>query len=208
MSTVNYPLHLMCSYLNRKVYHHKNNVMLHKYKDKNILVFRGTNDTKSLTYSFHLWENEQIHEGYKRYSMQCKELVEDLGLDTKTPLVITGHSIGSIAGALIAHELDFQAELVLFGSPKLAKASFREEISRNKKLTIYNYINKHDIIAAYPFIYYEHICEPIILENAKKSVNPLAYHSMKTYSQNIYRKKNMTERKGIHNPFDEYLDIL
>ena len=208
MSAINYSLHMICSYLNRKAYHQKENVMLHKYKNKNILVFRGTNDTRSLTYSFHLWENEHIHEGYKKYSMQCKEFVETLNLNPRDPLVITGHSIGSIAGALIAHDLNYEAELVLFGSPKLATRSFKEEIENNEKLTIFNYINQKDIIAAYPFIYYGHISEPIILENTKNYVNPLTYHSMKTYSHNMYRKKKLVERREALNPFDEYLDIM
>lgn len=208
MSLIDYPLHLMCTYLNRKAYHQKDNVMLHKFKGKNILVFRGTNDTRSLTYSFHLWENDHIHEGYKKYSMKCKSLVEKMGINAKEPLVVTGHSIGSIAGALIAHDLDFEAEVILFGSPKLATSSYKNEINNNKKLKIYNYINKKDIVAAYPFIYYEHICEPIILENSREYVNPLTYHSMKTYSHNIYSKKNMIEQKGVSNPFEEFLDIM
>ena len=208
MSVINYQLHMLCTYLNRKAYHQKENVMLHKFKDKNILVFRGTNDTRSLTYSFHLWENEHLHQGYKKYSMQCRDLVNKLNINTDEPLVITGHSIGSIAGALIAHDLDLEAEVILFGSPKLATRSFKEQIENNKKLTIFNYINKKDIIAAYPFIYYEHIAEPIILENFKNYVNPLTYHSMKTYSHNMYNKKKIVEQKGIPNPFDEYLDIM
>lgn len=208
MSVINYPLHVLCTYLNRKAYHQKENVMLHKYQGKNILVFRGTNDTRSLTYSFHLWENEHIHEGYKKYSMKCRDLVKELDINTGEPLVITGHSIGSIAGALIAHDLDFEAELILFGSPKLATRSFKEEIENNKKLTIFNYINEKDIIAAYPFVYYEHISEPIILKNSRNYVNPLTYHSMKTYSHNMYKKKISVEQKGIPNPFNEYLDIM
>lgn len=200
--------HLMCAYLNRKAYFKEDNVMLHQYKGNNILVFRGTNDAKSLTYSFHLWESEHIHQGYKKYSEDCREKVKSMDVDYSKPLIVTGHSIGSIAGALIANDLDIEAEVVLFGSPKLATAKFRNIIDKNPKLKIYNYINESDIIAAYPFVYYDHLADPIILENSKNYVNPLTYHSMKTYSHNMYKRKKQIEQKGVDNPFDNYLDIL
>ena len=200
--------HLMCAYLNRKAYFKEDNVMLHHYKGNNILVFRGTNDAKSLTYSFHLWESEHIHQGYKKYSEDCREKVKSMDVDYSKPLIVTGHSIGSIAGALIANDLDIEAEVVLFGSPKLATAKFRNIIDKNPKLKIYNYINESDIIAAYPFVYYDHLADPIILENSKNYVNPLTYHSMKTYSHNMYKRKKQIEQKGVDNPFDNYLDIL
>ena len=201
-------LHLMCAYLNRKAYHQQHNVMLHKYDECNILVFRGTNDAKSLTYSFHLWESEHIHQGYKKYSEDCREQVKSMNVDYSKPLVVTGHSIGSIAAALIANDLDVKAEVVLFGSPKLATAKFRGVIDANQNLNIYNYINESDIIAAYPFVYYDHLADPIMLQNTRNYVNPLTYHSMKTYSHNMFRKKQDVEQKGKDNPFDNYLDIL
>lgn len=196
-ATTNYSLHLMCSFLNRKAYHENRNVYIHRYKDKNILVFRGTYDTESLMYSFHLWEKKNLHKGYKTYSDVCKAEVQSLGVDFSKPLVITGHSLGSIAGALVAHELDIDAEVVMFGSPKLATSEFRKSIQKNKKLKIYNYINEGDICASYPFIYYEHLSEPIILDSGATFINPLTYHSMKTYSHNIRTLKNDARNQSV-----------
>ena len=83
-STVpNYKLHLLCAYLNRKAYIHKanQNVYHHNYKGTDIVTFRGTSNVKQLGYSLHLWENsENIHDGYFRYTQECKELMLGLSL--------------------------------------------------------------------------------------------------------------------------------
>ena len=211
MKAIDLKIHLYCAYLNRKVYKQEKHVVHHKYKDSDIIVFKGTNDTQSLTHSFHLWENEHIHHGYRSYADRCLGYLSEIDVDLydkKRRFVITGHSIGSIAAALIANDIDITCDLVLFGSPRLATKTFKEKIKANKKLKIYNYINKKDIIAEYPFIYYEHITEPIFLDNKKEFINPLTYHSMKSYSHNIYNKYKMIERKNQENPFDEAIDML
>jgi len=163
---------------------------------------------ESFTYNFHLWEKDKVHRGYKQYSNRCKQEVQKIDLDFHKPLVITGHSIGSIAGALIAHDLNVDVEVILFGSPKLATTAFRDEIYNNKRMRIFNYINEGDIIASYPFLYLDHITDPIVLKNARTFFNPLTTHSMATYSHNIYAMKRRVEQKGIVNPFNEVLDIF
>lgn len=214
-STVpNYKLHVLCAYLNRKAYIHKSNqnVYHHNYKGTDIVTFRGTSNVKQLGYSLHLWENsENIHDGYFRYTQECKELMLGMGLDMRKKMVFTGHSIGGIAAVLIANELNIDAEVVLFGSPRLTTIDFKETINGNTHLDIYNYVNDKDVIAKYPFIYYDHVKEPIYLETAQQYKNPLTYHSMRTYGFNIMKMKREsildTTDRDKTNPFHAYLDI-
>mgnify|MGYP002030960945 CR=1 FL=1 len=188
---------------NQNVYHHN-------YKGIDIVTFRGTSNIKQLGYSLHLWENsENIHDGYFRYTQECKELMLSMCLDMRKKMVLTGHSIGGIAAALIANELNLDAEVVLFGSPRLTTLDFKETINENSKLDIYNYVNEKDVIAKYPFIYYDHVKDPIYLRTYKEFRNPLTYHSMRTYGCNLVRKKRecMNKTDDEWNPFDTYLDI-
>jgi predicted lipase len=192
----NYDLHLICAHLNRKAYNQKvmQSVYHEKVRNKDIVIFKGTSNLKELSYSLQLWENNSnVHEGYFQYSQNCKHKVLNLEIENRPNLVFTGHSLGSIAAALVANELNIKAEVVLFGSPKLATREFRDQIEQNVNLTIFNYVNKNDVIAEYPFVYYYHMSEPIYLENGNiKYMNPISYHSMQQYAFNILRRKKQT----------------
>jgi len=210
----NYKLHVLCAHLNRKAYTHRanQNVYHHNQKGTDIVVFRGTSNIQQLGYSLHLWENhENIHEGYFRYTQECKELMLSLNLDMRNKVVLTGHSIGAISAVLIANELNLDAEVVLFGSPKLTTMDFKQIINNNKKLDIYNYVNDKDVVAKFPFVYYDHVTDPIYLKSKKEFKNPLTYHSMRTYAINIANLKktvtNMQDYESYDDPFQGYLDI-
>ena len=207
-------LHLLCAHLNRKAYTHKanQNVYHHNHKGTDIVIFRGTSNIQQLSYSLTLWENnENIHEGYFRYTQDCKELMLSMNLDMRKRMVLTGHSIGGIAAALIANEFNLDAEVVLFGSPRLTTIDFKDIIGNNDQLTIYNYVNENDIIAKYPFVYYDHVQDPIYLKSKKKHSNPLTYHSMRTYAINLMNLKRSQDQANSlldsENPFQGYLDI-
>lgn len=206
MSTVvNYPLHIICALYNRKAYISKKDIYYKTFKNINIIAFRGTNDMRSLSYSFDVRSHDKkLHKGYNNYAQHCRDLLKDMDIDFSKQTFVTGHSLGSLASVLVAHELNIHAEVVLFGSPRLATKEFRKEVSENKKLDIYNYINEYDIIADYPFFLYEHIKDPIILSNSKSYVNPLHYHSMMTYGHNLVNFKRSENQKY---QLDDYIDI-
>ncbi len=211
-SMTNYKLHVLCAHLNRKAYLHKanQNVYHHNHKGTDVVVFRGTSNIKQLGYSLHLWENnENIHDGYFRYTQECKEMMLSLNLDMRRRMVLTGHSIGAISAVLIANELNLNAEVVLFGSPKLTTIDFKEIISENENLDIYNYVNEKDVIAKYPFVYYDHVKDPIYLQSSKQFRNPLTYHAMRTYAINLVNMKRdmLNKDETSSDPFDSYLDI-
>lgn len=187
--SVNFDLHLLCAHMNQKAYSYEANVQSKKFKNLNIVAFKGTNNMKSLSYSFDIREKDKIHSGYNMYAEQCYDDLMKLKLDYDSKdLIITGHSIGALASVLIANEINIPTELILFGSPRLATKDFCEEINSNNNINIYNYINELDIVADYPFFLYEHIVPPIILDNYKNYKNPLNYHSMKAYTENLKYK--------------------
>ena len=186
MSIINYPLHIICALYNRKAYIVKKDIYYKTLKDVNFIAFRGTNDIRSLSYSFDVRSHKKkIHKGYNKYAQHCKRILQDIDIDYTKKTFITGHSLGSLASILVANELNIDAEVVLFGSPRLATKDFCQEISNNTKLKIYNYINEYDIIADYPFFVYEHITKPIILKNSKSHINPINAHSVSTYGHNL-----------------------
>ena len=194
MSTVNkvidYSLHFMCAYYNRKAYITNKNITLNTYKNINIIAFRGTNDLKSLSYSFDLRRyDNKLHNGYNRYAQRCMKELSELDIDFRKKTYITGHSLGSLASILAANELNIKADVVLFGSPRLATKDFCQEIYENKNLRLYNYVNEYDIIAEYPFFCYQHVTEPIILKNFQSYINPIDYHSIKAYGYNLLKMK-------------------
>jgi predicted lipase len=187
---IDYSLHIMCAYYNRKAYIMQKDVTLNTFKNVNIIAFRGTNDLKSLSYSFDLRNHEnRLHSGYNKYAQSCKDQLLDLDIDFRKKTYITGHSLGSLASVLVANDLDIEANIVLFGSPRLATDDFCQEIKKNTKLQIYNYINEYDIIADYPFFCYQHVTEAIILKNSKSYINPINYHSMRSYGHNLLKLK-------------------
>lgn len=185
---LNNKLHLLCAHMNRKAYSYDSNVVLKCFKNFNIVSIKGTNNMKSLSYSFDIREKDKIHNGYNMYAEQCFDELQKLNLDSSKNLVITGHSIGALASVLISNQMNTNTDLILFGSPRLATEDFCNDIKFNKNLNIYNYINELDIIADYPFFLYEHIVPPIILDNYKHYINPLSYHSMKAYTDNLILK--------------------
>lgn len=187
---IDYSLHIMCAYYNRKAYITKKDVTFNTYKNINIISFRGTNDLKSLSYSFDLRSHDnKLHNGYNKYAQSCKDQLLDINVDFGKKTYITGHSLGSLASVLVANDLNIEADIVLFGSPRLATEDFCQEIKENDKLQIYNYINEFDIIADYPFFCYQHVTEPIILKNSKSYINPIYYHSMRSYGHNLLELK-------------------
>lgn len=198
MSIVNYPLHIICALYNRKAYIVKKDIYYKTFKDINVIAFRGTSDIRSLSYSFDVRSHEQkLHKGYNKYAQYCKTILKDMDIDYSKKTFITGHSLGSLASVIVANELNINAEVVLFGSPRLATKVFCEEIADNKNLKIYNYINEYDIIADYPFFLYDHITKPIILENSKIHINPINYHSMRTYGHNLIYMKRQEKNQYI-----------
>ena len=209
MATVNYPLHIMCALFNRRAYTLQKDIYFKKYKDTNIIAFRGTYDMRSLSYSFDVRSHDKkLHKGYSKYAEHCKQLLKEMDIDYSKKTYITGHSLGSLASVLVANDMNLNAELILFGSPRLATCDFCEEISNNNNLNIYNYINEYDIIADYPFFLYEHIKKPIILKNSQSFMNPINYHSMRTYGHNLVNLKRKVEECKLYDPNDDCIDIM
>lgn len=209
MSIVNYPLHIICALYNRKAYIVKKDIYYRTFKDINVIAFRGTNDMRSLSYSFDVRSHERkLHKGYNKYAQHCKHILQDIDIDYTKKTFITGHSLGSLASVLVANDLNINAEVVLFGSPRLATKDFCQEIANNTKLKIYNYINEYDIIADYPFFVYEHITKPIMLKNSKSHINPINYHAMRTYGHNLVNLKRKTEECILYDPYDDCIDCI
>lgn len=209
MSIVNYPLHIICALYNRKAYIVKKDIYYKSFNNINVIAFRGTNDMRSLSYSFDVRSHEKkLHKGYNNYAQHCKNILQDIDIDFSKKTFITGHSLGSLASVLVANDLNINAEVVLFGSPRLATKEFCQEIADNTKLEIFNYINEFDIIADYPFFVYEHITKPIILKNSKSHINPINYHAMRTYGHNLVHLKRKAKEYALYDPYDDCIDCI
>ena len=47
-----------------------------------------------------------------------------------------------------------------------------------------------------------------MLKNSKSHINPINYHSMKTYGHNLVHLKRKTDECVLYDPFNDCIDII
>jgi len=165
----------------------------HRYKEI-IVVFRGSqyidewinnifiSEKKIL---FHKKKELNIHRGM--YNMYINDnidndivyILKNLFIHfPKYKKIFTGHSKGAINSILLSLELldklkeNYYYDIYMFGVPLIFNKELANYLHKHKKLTIYNILNKNDIITTFPLYNKFHIGLEIFLNNDNIKIIP------------------------------------
>lgn len=191
-------------------------IYVRKKHNKAYIVIKGTSRMNHWIHNFSIFSKEDgSHSGFSQFSEVCeKEIIRDISdyllteqnfaVNDIDHIYLISHSLG--AGALVIlmynemlkkdtvlKKLDnIDVDIVLFGAPKSGNQVFADNFNRilheYPNLNIFRYNVENDLIADFPPLYYNHICDEITLHERKTLFNILYNHSLNSYIKNIRRQ--------------------
>lgn len=152
-----------------------------KYKDTNILVFRGTElcikdiltDLRFLKKKPYYNKKIKVHSGfYKSYDCENTRINIQHHCKTLYKLNIIGHSLGGAVATLCAYDLAIKfpyinINVVTFGCPRVGNKEFMNDYNSLKNITHSRIENEYDPITSLPYIGYYHVGVGMIYEDGE-----------------------------------------